>query len=69
MDMDDNDLWIDVTDADIRSARTSFREARDRGDSPERVDALRSTMELLWRIQARQIASEFRRHRFAEGIN
>ncbi|MCU1431056.1 MAG: hypothetical protein JWP95_161 [Actinotalea sp.] len=68
--MDDlGDWWIDVTDADIRSARTSFREARDRGDAPDRVDALRSTLELLWRIQARQIASDYRRHRFAEGVN
>lgn len=65
---DHGEWWIDVTDADIRSARTSFREARDRGDAPERVEALRSTMELLWGIQARQIARDFRRHRFADGI-
>ena len=66
---DHGELWIDVTDADIRSARTSLREARERGDTPDRIDALRSTLELLWRIQARQIAAEYRRLRFAEGIN
>jgi hypothetical protein len=60
--MADDELWIDVTDADVRSARDEYRAARDRrgpDEAPERVAALRDRLELLWRIQARQIVRDF----------
>jgi hypothetical protein len=54
--------WVYVTSEDIRQARAAWEQARDRGDSPERVALLRRDMEQLWRLQAHQFRTEFRQN-------
>jgi len=64
--MNDPDLLVYVTDADIAMARKALERARDAGAPAERIDLLRRDLERLWAQQARQIVAEFRdanRHR------
>ncbi|HEY3436829.1 MAG TPA: hypothetical protein VGK35_03985 [Actinotalea sp.] len=63
--METTDWRIDVTDADIRAARIAWEKARDSRADAARVALLRADLERLWRAQAKQIALEFQRARFA----
>lgn len=57
--MQQDEWYFEVTDADIRSARSAWFAARD-GDAPaERVQLLKDDLERLWRVQARQVARDF----------
>ena len=47
-----------VTEADIRAARTTWWDARQRGDSPERVTELWRELVRLFRAEAEEIALE-----------
>lgn len=56
-----DEAWrVEVTDGDIRAAKTAWLAAVDGGATPERVSLLRRDLESLWRAQGRQIAERFR---------
>ena len=51
---------IEVTNGDIRAAKSSWVAARDSGARQSRVDELQRGYERLVRTQAQQIADDFR---------
>jgi len=54
------DLRIEVTNADIRVAKSAWLVALDTEATPERVEQLHRGYETLIRAQAQQMAEEFR---------
>ncbi len=58
-----DDSRIEITDADIRTAKRAWLAARDGNASSERVERLFDEYERLIKAQAQQIANDFRRGR------
>ena len=57
--MQQDEWYLEVTDADIRAARDAWSAAR-YGDAPaDRVQLLKDDLERLWRVQARQVTRDF----------
>ncbi|GAA2719734.1 hypothetical protein [Cellulomonas aerilata] len=61
--MADDELRVEITDADIRTAKRAWLAARDGGAPEDRVQRLFDGYERLVNAQAQQIADDFRRRR------
>lgn len=56
----ERDLYVHVTDADVRAARDAWRRASDADPVSERTAALYESYRQVVHAQAQQIADEFR---------
>jgi hypothetical protein len=58
-----DEFRVDITDADVRTAKRAWLAARDGDASSDRVQRLLDEYEQLVKAQAQQIADDFRRGR------